>query len=134
MQKPQVTFRRPPPAPAIEAFVRGETLDVQAPRAPDIRVLEAPPVESHPAGEMASPSKIQPSSHRNGRKSRAPDIQTSKRTVVQRRDGRTLHRTTVYMSPELSKRVGRYCFDAEIDLSEVVGRALEEYLERTGGR
>jgi len=53
--------------------------------------------------------------------SRAPGI-------VQRQDGRLRRRLTIYLSPELAKRLAIHCASSDLEMSEVVEEALARHL------
>ena len=51
-------------------------------------------------------------------------------TLVQRRDGRQLRRMTVYLAPELAKRLQHHCVETDQDMSDVIQEALGALLAR----
>jgi hypothetical protein len=57
----------------------------------------------------------------------SPALRRSK-AVVERSDGRQLRRTTVYLPPELHRRVAVHAASFDIDVSGVVVEALEQFL------
>jgi len=54
------------------------------------------------------------------------------RTVIERKDGRMLRRTTVYMEVDLAKRVGVHAVMRGVDQTQIIKEALLEYLEKHG--
>ncbi len=55
-----------------------------------------------------------------------------KRTVIRRKDGRELYRTTIYLEPELAQRTGIFAVKQGIDQTDVIKAALSDYLARHG--
>jgi len=51
-----------------------------------------------------------------------------RRQLVNRKDGRSLHRTTMYLPPELTKRLSMRSVETEQTKSEIVCAALRAYL------
>lgn len=106
--KPVVSIRRPPLSPPaserMEQFVAGTS------EYPDVRALSG-------SGSQAS-----------GR----PSTQTSELTgpgLVQRQSGKVRRRMTVYLPPELAKRLAVHCAGEGVEMSTVVAEALEKHLE-----
>jgi hypothetical protein len=54
------------------------------------------------------------------------------RTLVARKDGTERRRTTVYFAPELAKRLNVYCATHDLEMSQVVGEAVERLLTKKG--
>jgi hypothetical protein len=53
------------------------------------------------------------------------------RAVIERVDGRTLRRMTVYLPAELAKRLALYCTEHERDMSDVIARSVARTLGRS---
>jgi hypothetical protein len=53
-------------------------------------------------------------------------------TLVARKDGTERRRTTVYFAPELSRRLNVYCATHDLEMSQVVGDAVEALLVKKG--
>jgi len=47
---------------------------------------------------------------------------------VERKDGRQLHRLTVYLPPELDRRLRLHCVETDTKISEALGQAVENWL------
>lgn len=61
--------------------------------------------------------------------SKGAGVATVRKSVVTRvRDARTLRRMTVYLDVDLHKRLGRYCVDHDLDMSEAISQSLEKTL------
>ena len=142
MPKPQpvIALRKPPmptnPA-AAEAFVRGE---------PDLALQTAPEPEEEsvhaaaPAAESLAPAAVPtpiitppeetPISPVVEAKPAATEPVTvpRRRTIVKRKDGRSLYRTTVYLAPELGQKLAIRCVTENCTQSELIAAALREYL------
>lgn len=54
------------------------------------------------------------------------------RAVIERKDGRKLRRTTVYMEIDLAKRVGVHAVLRGVDQTQIIKEALLEYLAKHG--
>jgi hypothetical protein len=126
--KPPKAVLAPRPAPdpaAIEAFISGKAVQPAAapaprpepvlapepPRPPPIAYApQSPPVRAYPVPAAAP-----------------------KRTVIRRKDGRELYRTTIYLTPELAQRMGIFAVKQGVDQTEIIKAALGEYLARHGG-
>jgi hypothetical protein len=52
---------------------------------------------------------------------------------VVRQGGTERRRTTVYFDPELAKRLNVYCATHDLEMSLVVGEAVEALLSKKGG-
>jgi hypothetical protein len=52
---------------------------------------------------------------------------------VVRRGGTERRRTTVYFDPALAKRLNVYCAQHDLEMSQVVGEAVEALLGKRGG-
>lgn len=61
-------------------------------------------------------------------RSAAPSAPPKSRTLVARKDGTERRRTTVYFEPELFKRLNVYCAQQDVEISQVVGQAIEAFL------
>jgi hypothetical protein len=61
-----------------------------------------------------------------------PGPATSGRRVVARKDGRQLHKKTVYLGPDLARRLELCAVKAQRDQTEIMTEALEEWLARRG--
>jgi hypothetical protein len=112
--KPPKAVLAPRPAPdqaAIEAFISGKPVADAAPSAP----AAATPRVAPPPPPIALASAAQ------------------KRTVIRRKDGRELYRTTIYLEPELAQRMGIFAVKQGVDQTEIIKAALTEYLARNGG-
>ncbi len=49
--------------------------------------------------------------------------------IVQRADGRVTRRMTMYVDPDLAKRVQLYCLQNGREISEVAAEALERFIK-----
>ncbi len=58
---------------------------------------------------------------------RAPSENTN-RTLVARKDGRKLRRTTVYLPNEVASRLLMYCAEHDVDISRVVTEAVRRLI------
>ncbi len=56
-----------------------------------------------------------------------------KRTVIRRKDGRELYRTTIYLEPDLAQRTRIFAVKQGVDQTDVIKAALSDYLDRHGG-
>lgn len=56
------------------------------------------------------------------------DVQTSGLGIVQRRDGRVRRRMTVYLPPDLAKKLKIYAVSEDREISDVVAEAVEKML------
>lgn len=54
------------------------------------------------------------------------------RSLVARKDGSERRRTTVYFAPELARRLNVYCATHDLEMSLVVGDAVEALLAKKG--
>jgi hypothetical protein len=54
--------------------------------------------------------------------------QTSGRPAIQRKDGRTLRKMTIYMPVDLAKRLAVHCAAADVDMSDTVVEAVTAHL------
>lgn len=54
------------------------------------------------------------------------------RTLVARKDGTERRRTTVYFAPELARRLNVHCATHDLEMSQVVGDAVEALLAKKG--
>jgi hypothetical protein len=117
MPRPKPTIPPSPPAYDGDGFLPAQSGEFQHPdfdlsRPTDVEELRpsgAPPIDV---------SDTQPPSRWS---SRAPGI-------VQRQDGRLRRRLTIYLSPELAKRLAVHCASNDLEMSEVVEEALAKHL------
>lgn len=58
---------------------------------------------------------------------------TKRTTFVTRKDGTEWLRQTVYLSPRLAKRLAIWCAQNDAFLSDIVGQAVEQWLDRAEG-
>jgi hypothetical protein len=65
-----------------------------------------------------------------GPSSTRSDARTGARADVARKDGRSLRRKTIYFAIPLAKRLELYCTVKECDMSDVVSKAVEEFLSK----
>lgn len=132
MGKPPKAILAPRAAPdpaAIEAFIAGKT--APAPTAPVPVVHAAPPAP--PAAPRVEPRPPPPPAEPPPPPSYSAATGGQKRTVIRRKDGRELFRTTIYLDPELAQRMGIFAVKQGVDQTEVIKAALAEYLSRHGG-
>jgi hypothetical protein len=95
------------PSPRHKAKPTASLRKPSAPKSVDDFVLEgtAPPAKEDPRG----------------------------RALVVRRGGTERRRTTVYFDPALAKRLNVYCAQHDLEMSQVVGEAVEALLGKRGG-
>lgn len=158
-KKPQVQIRRPPSVPQnADAFVAGvqapKSLDAQTsskPGAqepepselPDVQPAERPTIQApNHSGVEASKLSVKPHGGGGGdspspfekkesaQASSLPSVQASKRSTLKRRDGRELRKMTLYLQPELGRRLAVRSAETGADMSEIVSLALDAYLNR----
>jgi len=98
--KPVVTLRKPPASPPAD------------PKAVEAFVRGS-------ANTAPRPSNVQTL--------KRSDVQTSK-AVVERADGRTLRRMTVYLPAELAGRLRVQCAEADVDVSSFIAETLADRL------
>jgi len=109
-KKPVVALRKPPPAvdpAAAEHFVN--------------------------TGAAAAPSKAPaPASKASAGKVLASTVRGSgrRRSVITRADGRELRRMTVYLSPDLARRLAVYAAKSDTDVSAAIADICEDFLAR----
>jgi hypothetical protein len=113
--KPRVSLRKPP-APvsleAVESFVSAG--DGESPKFKMSRGLD-----------------VQTSKRSNGSAREAKGKGREKvlpRGVLPRADGREVKRMTIYMPPELAKRLAVYSAESDRDISDVVSEAVAKLL------
>lgn len=122
MKKSNAALRKPPavvpvdPA-AADMFVHGGGIDIQTSERPAMPAIHGNPTD----GQAFS-----------------ADVQTSRRppqskAVVERADGRTLRRMTVYLPTDLAKRLALYCTEHELDMSAVIAESVARTLGRSEG-
>lgn len=51
------------------------------------------------------------------------------RATVELKSGRTVRKTTIYLPPELARRLGHWCVDHDADMSTAIVQAVERMLE-----
>jgi len=51
------------------------------------------------------------------------------RRQIDRKDGRQLHRLTVYLPPALDRRLRVFCAETDLSISEAMSQALERWLD-----
>ena len=56
------------------------------------------------------------------------ELHPRRRRVLARQDGRALHRTTIYVPTEMTRRLAVFCAERGVTLSEVVNEALSRHL------
>lgn len=100
MSKPVVTMRKPP---SLDAFVAGE-LGSQVPER-SVRLVPEPT----PQG--------------------AKSLSGSRRGELTRTTGRVTRRMTLYVPPDLARRVLMLCAESGREISDVGAEALARYLE-----
>ncbi len=59
-----------------------------------------------------------------------PRLAARSPSIVERKDGRHLRRMTVYLPPDMHKRLALYCVENERDMSDVIREALLQHLPR----
>lgn len=104
-KKPTASLRKPPAPKSVDDFVTGSG----QPQAPP-----APPPAPRSAGQK-------------------PSASPKSRTLVARKDGTERRRTTVYFEPEMFKRLNVYCAQHDLEISQVVGEAVEAFLRSHQG-
>lgn len=109
-KKPPVTLRKPPAPATLEAFVEGKPPATQAPKRPDVQTPSLPGIPAPP-----DPSRVT-------------------RGVLERSGGRLTRRMTLYLEPELARRLVRYCAGVERELSDVTSDAVRAFLDGQGDR
>lgn len=130
MGKPPKAVLAPRSAPdpaAIEAFITGKAVQPAAPR-PEPATAPEPPAPPPPPRVAYQPPPVAAPPVSYGAPATAP-----KRTVIRRKDGRELYRTTIYLEPELAQRTGIFAVRQGVDQTEIIKAALGEYLARHGG-
>ena len=106
MKKPKVSIRKPPVA-AAEAFVAAG----QKPQVGGPGDIPTPFKAKRPAVQTAKLLDVQPS-----------------RAIVQRKNGAALRRMTIYLPPDLARRLRIQAAEADRDMSELVADALRKHL------
>jgi hypothetical protein len=152
VKKTNAALRKPPPVlqpvdpVAADQFVSGR-LDVQAPERlvsvpsppvePEPRdfgmpAIEAPPMPSASPAVAEAPRCLDIQTSTPAPAVTIPvDVQTSKRSVVARADGRTLKRMTVYLPVDLARQLAVHCAEHDRDMSEVIATSLARTLGRS---
>ena len=87
--------------------------------------IRRPPLESKPRDVnrfVSAEADVQTSEH--------PNVSASARpaSVVRRRDGRTRRRMTVYLPPDLARKLELHCVTQNRELSEAVTEAVTQLL------
>jgi hypothetical protein len=121
VKKSNAALRKPPAAvnPAVvDEFVQAGSADVQTSGRSAMPSVGEKITKGNPV-----PANIQTS--------RGFDVQRAKRSVVERKDGRTLKRMTVYLPADLAKRLARHCLEHEQDMSEVIAASVSRTLGRS---
>jgi hypothetical protein len=118
--KPAITLRRPPPAdPArrtiVDKFVSGDA-------------AEAAPASSERPAEVANDADTA-ASGAEATPARSP---SSRRGIVERRDGRVLRRLTVYLPPDLARTLVVRAAGEGVDVSELAEQAFREFIGPAG--
>jgi hypothetical protein len=109
---------RPPPSAPGKKKPTASLRKPPAPKSVDDFVTGSGQQETPPAPRSVTP------------KTSAPP---KSRTLVARKDGTERRRTTVYFEPELFKRLNVYCAQQDLEISQVVGEAVEAFLGRQPG-
>jgi hypothetical protein len=129
VKKSNAALRKPPAVVPVDpstadTFVNGGGLDVQA--------SGRPAVGDNITNGQAPSVDVQTS--------RGLDTQTSKRSkpspsraVLERADGRTLRRMTVYLPTDLAKRLALHCVERDQDMSAVIAESVARTLKRSDG-
>jgi hypothetical protein len=84
-----------------------------------LRKPPEPAVEAFVAGER---SGSQTSKRSNGKTAKGSSVRSS---VLQRKDGRSLRRMTVYLPTDLAKRLAVRCAEEDRDISDLISQAVE---------
>lgn len=133
MSKPAIGLRKPPPVVVpleADAFVSGAS--VQASNPPSTQTPERPePQTSERSNAKApKPPNAQTSKRSGAQRSKRPDVQTSRpKSIVTRTDGRELRRMTVYLPPDLAKRLAVRCVEMDREMSDAVAEAVDAWLK-----
>lgn len=98
-----------------------------------------PPQASSPGRPKAQPraSARQPSPATSAVRpktglGRQDDSSPRRRSLVTRQNGTERRRTTVYFEPGLARRLNVYCATHDLEMSQVVGEAVEALLRKKG--
>lgn len=59
-----------------------------------------------------------------------PRVTPRSPSIVERKDGRHLRRMTVYLPPDMHKRLALFCVEQDRDMSDVIREALVHLLPR----
>jgi hypothetical protein len=127
---PPVKLRNPglePDAATVDNFMRAGAANgpVEAPTPPlapaaaaaPVRLVAEPPADVQPRGQVVAPPPME-------------FLPSRPRTTLARRDGRVLHRTTVYLDTELSRQLTTVQALNNKSISDVVAEALGPYLAK----
>ena len=96
----------------LAAIAHSDAFVVEKPRATTGRGEPVAPVSVHPGGKV--PYQMVPA---------------RPRTVISRRDGRALHRSTIYLETDLSHSLAAYCAEHNRSMSDVVAAALRRLVD-----
>ena len=118
-QKPTIEVRAPKDA---DDFVAGKRPAASgqaslAPKAPAANVQAEPFPRAPAANVQASTPERQP---------QAPKV----RGLVQRADGGSAIRITVYLEPEVGTKLRRHCFENGLEVSDTAAVAVSEYVAK----
>jgi hypothetical protein len=117
-KKPTVALRKPPAVdPAVEErFVAGTP-------APALAPASTPPLKKAPKASTKTP------------KARVASALTPRRrSLIIRADGRELRRTTVYLTPELRRKLAVYAAEQDTDLSAAIVAICDDFFGRQDGK
>jgi hypothetical protein len=92
-------------------------------------VAGAPPVSAAPSATPAPPAAPAPKA--KARASSTP-LARQRRSTIVRADGRELRRTTVYLTPELRKRLAVYAAEQDTDISSAIVEICTVFLDKNG--
>lgn len=128
-KKPQVQLRKPPSVPAnADAFVAS----AQTSKLLDFQTLELPDVQDAKRSDAPKPVKPMEIQARllTPEAFKPSSVQTSRRPVLRRQDGRELRKMTLYLTPDVASALAIRAAQSGLDMSEIVNSALEEWLAR----
>jgi len=131
---PVIRLRKPPKSPAdlaaADAFVGVQPLPppALAPAAmPEMQPTAAP--ARQPAAEPPPAVAVMPPPPAMASVEPTYITVPRRRTLVQRQDGRALHRTTIYMPPDLSRQLALRAAQTNRTQSDLIEEALRRYLQ-----
>lgn len=113
--KPTLTLRKPPSTASLDEFVHGAEATAPTP----LKAVVASFGEV-PAAPPAPPMAIAKREGKGERRARG---------VLERASGRKTRRMTIYVPPDLAKRVVRFCAENEREISDAAAEALSSYLD-----